>query len=106
MRYDVRNSASVTKTLRGMLDRQIAFSVNPRKALILLVPEGGLEPPRVIHSPDFESGASANSATPAATAGILHPPTVTSNSQFPTPKSRGGETMQILDTLPWFITAS
>ena len=31
------------------------------------MPEGGLEPPLVISPPDFESGASANSATPATT---------------------------------------
>ncbi len=36
------------------------------KTLKLLVREGGLEPPRGIAPPDPKSGASTNSATPAA----------------------------------------
>ena len=35
------------------------------KALILLMPKGGLEPPCPQGTPDFESGASASSTTPA-----------------------------------------
>ena len=37
----------------------------PRKALILMVPKGGLEPPCPQGTPDFESGASTSSTTPA-----------------------------------------
>ncbi len=37
----------------------------PRKALILMVPKGGLEPPCPQGTPDFESGASSSSTTPA-----------------------------------------
>ena len=38
-----------------------------RKGLILLVPEGGIEPPRGQAPLDFESSASTSSTTPALT---------------------------------------
>ena len=45
-----------------------------------MVLEGGVEPPRSFGAPDFESGASASSATPAAAQHKLLPEGILANS--------------------------
>ena len=52
-----------------------------------MVLEGGVEPPRSFGAPDFESGASTNSATPA---GGATPCRKAYSSRLPVRQQRGG----------------
>ena len=51
-------------TAKSLVAKVLGALGTPR-CLLLLVPEGGIEPPRAQGSLDFESSASTSSATPA-----------------------------------------
>ena len=61
-RFSRRSSPEPASAMFRRFQSQLNMPYSTDRSLVL---EGGVEPPRFFGTPDFESGASASSATPA-----------------------------------------